>query len=75
MAADLFDVAVGDFERREAERDRRQRYAKRCTNCGEPIEQSRAVHIVLEIRNKPVDLWLCDGCIEEFKEDTGYDDE
>lgn len=75
MGRDFYDVALRDFERNEATRERRQQECKRCTNCGDPIEQSRAVHIVLNIRNKPVDLWLCDDCVEDFYESTGYDDD
>jgi uncharacterized protein with PIN domain len=75
MPTDFFDVAIRDFDSREAERERRQRYCKRCYNCGEPIEQSEAVHIVLGNRNKPVEFWFCDDCVETLKEYTGYDED
>lgn len=75
MATDFYDVALRDFETLDAACEKRQRYCKRCSNCGDPIEQKKAVHIVIENRNKPMEFWFCDGCVEEFKEDTGYDDE
>lgn len=67
MATDFYDVALRDFERNEASRERREKRCKRCSNCREPIEQVRAVHIGAR--------WFCDGCIEELRECTDYDDE
>lgn len=75
MKLDKFDVALSDFERNEANREREQKYCKRCSNCGDPIEQNKAVHIVIENRNKPMEFWFCDGCIEEMTEYTGFDDD
>ena len=67
MATDFYDVALRDFERNDAARERRQRRRKRCYNCGEPIEQSRALHIGVH--------WYCDECIEELTESTNYDED
>lgn len=67
MARDFYDVALRDFERSEATRERRQRRCKRCYSCGEPIEQARALHVA--------NHWICDDCIEELREYTDYDDE
>lgn len=67
MATDFYDVALRDFERSDAERERRQRRRKRCYNCGEPIEQVRALHVDKH--------WICDDCIEELTEGTGYDED
>lgn len=67
MAADFYDVALRDFERNEAVRERRQRRCKRCYNCREPIEQTRALHVAKH--------WICDDCIEELMERTDYEDD
>ena len=67
MARDLYDVALRDFERGEASRERRQRRCKRCYNCREPIEQTRALHVAKH--------WICDDCIEELMERTDYDED
>lgn len=67
MATDFYDVALRDFERREAVREKKQRRCKRCYNCGDPIEQTRALHVAKH--------WICDDCIEELMERTDYDDD
>lgn len=40
----------------------------RCECCEEKIRQFRALRILSGTRK----IWICDGCIEDMKEVTGY---
>lgn len=54
-----------DLERAERIRARRLARHPRCSACGELIDQDDALHFK--------GIWLCDGCIEDAREEI--DDE
>ncbi len=59
------DVPFLDFERREAEQERWLQSRPTCCQCGEHIQEERAVRINGD--------WYCDECIEDMREWVGDD--
>lgn len=58
---------IADFHRYDAEQNRRLERLPVCHNCGEPIQQNRAVHID--------DWWFCDDCLKDLREDIEDDED
>lgn len=57
------DDPVKDFLRHDRERERRLLRLPKCCECGEHIQQERAVCIN--------DFWYCDECLDDFREVIG----
>jgi hypothetical protein len=55
------DDPIADFERHDAEQERRLRRLPVCCSCKGHIQQESAVRINGD--------WYCDECIEDMKED------
>lgn len=41
-----------------------------CACCEEVIRQERALHIMVGKQKR----WICDRCVEDMMEDTGYEE-
>ena len=59
------DDPIADFDRYEADRERKLNRLPKCAECGHPIQQEDAV----KIKNQ----WYCDDCLEDMRERIDYD--
>lgn len=53
---------IADFEKYDAERERKLKQLPVCCLCGDHIQQDTAVHF----KGK----WVCDGCLDDLREET-----
>lgn len=59
------DDPVADFERYDAEQENELQRLPVCCECGNPIQQEKAVRINGD--------WYCDECLDEMREYTTED--
>lgn len=59
------DDPLKDFDRYDAEQERRIEKLPRCSQCDSPIQDDYAYYINGE--------WICDECLEQFRREVDYD--